>query len=69
VELQSRVDAEEESEEAMPAGDRIAELEDIPVETEAQIEAEVEEGIAPEAGATQKEELEASLEVKEAEEA
>jgi DNA-directed RNA polymerase subunit beta len=58
VELQSRVEAEEEGEDAVPATDRITELEDTAVETDAEIEAEVEEGTIIEGGATQKEELE-----------
>ncbi|MBI5794073.1 DNA-directed RNA polymerase subunit beta, partial [Candidatus Uhrbacteria bacterium] len=57
VELQSRVEAEEETEEAVPAGDRIAELNLDEKETEEEVEAGM-QGEAIEAeGATQKEEM------------
>jgi len=44
VELQSRVEAEEETEETVPAGDKIAELNVIGTETDATLVAAVEEG-------------------------
>ena len=44
VELQSRVEAEEEGEEMVPAGDKIAELNAPAMESEAEVKAGIEEG-------------------------
>jgi DNA-directed RNA polymerase subunit beta len=59
VELQSRLEAETESEDLVPAGDKIAELNDETGETEKEIKAGVEEGEISEdaTGATQKKEM------------
>ncbi len=57
VPLQSRVDAEEEGEEAVPTKDRIAEL-DEQGESEAELKAGLEEGESDATGESQKEELE-----------
>ncbi len=58
VELQSRIEAEAEADDIVPTKDKIAELEEISSETEAEVKAGVEEGISDAAGETQKEELE-----------
>lgn len=58
IEMQSRLEAEEESEEAVPAGDRIAELDVQERETESEVIAGIEEGAEVEAsGETAKEEM------------
>ncbi len=66
VELASRVEAEEEGEEAVPLGDKISELSDIAgIESEKEIIAGVEGGIeaadSDATGETQKEEMEDSV--------
>jgi DNA-directed RNA polymerase subunit beta len=60
VPLQSRVDAEEEGEEAVPTKDRIAEL-DEQGESEAELKAGLEEGESDATGESQKEELEEAV--------